>query len=89
MTPDQILDNYESLTSDMMTAVSALDIVRRWLENTKKSDEGYYGFIASKEGYADIINLAMDDLNRLASEHCEFIERVAKDGFSGTKQYSR
>ncbi|MGT2801007.1 hypothetical protein JavanS292_0013 [Streptococcus satellite phage Javan292] len=79
MTTEQIADNYESLTSDMMTAVSALDIVRRWLENAKKSDEGYYGFIALKESYANIINLAMNDLQRLASEHYKIIEEVIKE----------
>ncbi|GGE36875.1 hypothetical protein [Streptococcus himalayensis] len=82
MTTEQILDSYESLTSDMMKAVSALNIVRRWLENVKKSDEGYYDFIAFKEAYADIINLAMNDLQRLASEHYKFIERAEKDEFS-------
>ncbi|MEW4354436.1 hypothetical protein AB1I63_06005 [Streptococcus pneumoniae] len=78
MNNSEILDNYESLTSDMMTAVSALDVVRRWLENTQKSDSGYYDFIALKEQYADIINLAMNDLNRLASEHYKLIEETTK-----------
>lgn len=79
MGKSEILDNYEDLTSGMMTAVSALDVVRRWLENAKRSEGGYYDFIALKEQYADIINLAMNDLNRLASEHCKFIEEVMKN----------
>lgn len=73
MNKEQLLDSYESLTSDMLTPINALILVEKWLSKTNEDDLKH-----AKEIYSDVLTLAIDKLTQLAYGHCKVIEEVYK-----------
>lgn len=59
---DNIIHQYESLSVDITVPISALNIVLDWL------------FSCNIEPYADLVALAINDLQRLSDEHSKYIQ---------------
>lgn len=69
-----ILDEYEYLLSDLLTVIGTLKIVHRWLDD--KLD--YYEFERLKAQHADVLCLAIGQLDYLTKWHQEVIAREYK-----------
>lgn len=59
---DKIIHQYESIASDITVPISALNIVLEWL------------YSHNVESYADLVALAINDLQRLSDNHSKYIQ---------------
>lgn len=72
---NDILDEYEYLLSDLLMVIGTLKIVHRYLDDALH----YYEFDMLKTQYADILCLAIAQLDHLINCHQQIVELELKN----------
>lgn len=71
---NNILYDYELLASDLLIIAGALEVVYSWFEDLPSNELGRYEFLTFKAQYADVLHLAISNLNNLSQRNQEIID---------------
>lgn len=75
MVMQDVVDNYESLLNFMAETAEALGLVHDWLNQEIKPDNrvDIYSFLLGHSSHLAVLNLAMNRLSSLETEHRQVI----------------